>query len=87
MKYETFKESVGVEIEEIKYIDIRYIIKLALQKLRLAESRLSKVFYPSMPTLINIALAIKKGCSAYYKILSKKRCFENKIGIRYESGM
>ena len=34
MKYETFKESVGVEIEEIKYIDIRYIIKLALQKLR-----------------------------------------------------
>ena len=57
---------------------------MALQKLRLAESRLSKVFYPSIPTLINIALAIKKGCSAYYKILSRKRCFENGIGKRDE---
>ena len=84
MSFEAFKDSVEVEIDEIKYIDIRYIIKLAFQKLRLAESRLSKVFYPLIPTLINIALSTKRGCGAYYKILSRKRCIENKIAIRDE---
>ena len=84
MSFGAFKDSFGVEIDEVKYIDIRYIIKLAFQKLRLSESRLSKVFYPSIPTLINIALSTKKGCGAYYKILSRKRCVENKIAIRDE---
>ena len=87
MSFEAFKDSVGVEIDEIKYIDIRYIIKLTFQKLRLAESRLSNVYYPLIPTLINIALSTKKGCGAYYKILSKKDVLNIILQLGTKSGI
>ena len=84
MNYETFKDSTRINIDKAKYIDIRYIIKLSLQKLRLSESRLAIISYPLIPTLIDIALATKKGCGLYYRILNKKKCIENKIGKREE---
>ena len=84
MGYEAFRENTGINIDEIKHIDIRYIIKSSLQRLKLSESRLAIVSYPMIPTLINIALATKKGCGPYYRLLSKKRYLENNIGKRDE---
>ena len=84
MDYETFKIHHNVEISEMKYIDIRYVIKLALQKLNFPVMKLPFVFYPLAPILISIALSTKKGCGTYCKILSKKRCLHNKLGQRDE---
>ena len=84
MDYETFKRHYEVEISEIKYIDIRYVIKLAFQKLNFPLMKLPLIFYPLKPTLISVALSTKKGCGAYGKILCKKRCIHNKIGLRDE---
>ena len=84
MEYEAFKDHYNIEISEIKYIDIRFTINLALQKLNFHAAKLSIVSYPLLPTLIGIALSTKKGCGPYYRILSKKRCLENKIGLRDE---
>ena len=74
MDFDAFKPNTGIDIGMEKYIDIRYIIKSALQKLRIPESRLAVIAYPLFPTLIDIALATKKGCGLYYRILNKKKC-------------
>ena len=42
MEYEAFKDHYNIEISEIKYIDIRFTINLALQKLNLTSPRSSK---------------------------------------------
>ena len=84
MDYETFKTHYDVEISQLKYIDIRYVIKLSLQKLNFPELKLPLVFYPLIPSLICIALSTKKGCGSYSRILSLKRRLQNKIGRRDE---
>ena len=84
MSYEAFTDLYNINMEEIKYIDIRYILKLSFQTLKLPLSKLQIVSYPLVPTLIRIALSTNKGCGSYYKILSKKRCLENKIWKRDE---
>ena len=71
-----------LEIDENTYIELRYIINLAFQKLKIAPNRLIPAVHPSKPLLIDIILSTKKGCSAYYKILMKNRTPSNKIGIR-----
>ena len=72
----------GLEVDENSYIELRYIINLALQKLKIAPNRLIPAVHPTIPLLIDIILSTKKGCSAYYKILIKKKIMSNKIGRR-----
>ena len=82
MDYNDFCERYDCQISEVKYIDIRYTINLALQKLKLPQSRLNCAQYPQRPILIDIAMSTTKGCSAYYKLLTTKSTLNNKIHLR-----
>ena len=82
MSYDDFKSRYNLEISEIKFIDIRYIVTLSLQKLRLPNAKLLPASYPSKPLLIDIALSTSKGCSNYHKCLTKKNHLKNKIYTR-----
>ena len=84
MQYGHFCQRYGVDISEEKFVDIRYCIMLALQKLKLPRARLCEVQYPQKPVLIDIALSTKKGCSFYSKLLAKKGILGNKIVQREE---
>ena len=82
MNYEDFKLRYNIELEEIKFIDIRYIINLALQKMKLPGEKLLPAEYPSIPLLIDVALSTSKGCSKYHQFASKKQHLNNKMYVR-----
>ena len=82
MEHGEFQDRYNINISEIKFIDIRYIINLTLQKLNFPAKNLVCAAYPQKSTLIDIALATNKGCSTYYKILMKKQFLQNKIILR-----
>ena len=82
MNKDDFCSKYNLEIDNNKYIDIRYIITLALQKLRFPRQKLLIASYPFRPLLIDVALSTQKGCSNYYKLLMEKRFLNNKNGIR-----
>ena len=79
MQFHHFCERYDCDISEEKFIDIRYTISVALQKLKLPLARLNVVQYPQKPILIDIALSTVKGCSFYSKLLNKKSVMSNKI--------
>jgi hypothetical protein len=70
MEYNTFCERYNCQLSEEKFIDIRYTIKLAIQKLKLPNSRLNTAQYPQRPILIDIAMSTNKGCSCLLQTLS-----------------
>ena len=82
MQLEDFQERFNCVISEEKYVDIRYTIRLALQKLNLPITRLNPAHYPLRPILIDIAMSTTKGCSYYNKLLSLKSVLNNKIQLR-----
>ena len=82
MEWEDFKTRHNIEIDYEKYIDLRFTIKTAIAKLRLPMSKLYPVNFPEKPLLIDIALLTTKGCGLYYKLLTKKSNYNNKIHIR-----
>ena len=84
MNHADFQNRYNLNISATKYTDIKYIISLAFQKLNFPINKLLCANEPFIPTLIDLALISKKGCSPYYKILSKKRCLQNKVGLRDE---
>ena len=84
MSKDDFCNRYNLAIDDNKYIEIRYIITLALQKIGLPKHKLLPAEYPNRPLLIDIALSIKKGCSLYYKILMKRKYLNNKNNIREE---
>ena len=79
MQWAAFCERVGSNISEEKYIDIRYILTIAVQKLKISQNRLYAASKPLIPLLIDIALSVKKGCRTYYSLLRKKNILSNKI--------
>ena len=82
MDLESFNLRYGIELSELKFIDIRYLINLSIQKLNFNPKRLVPATRPIMPSLIQVALKIKKGCNIYYKILTKRQCLKSKIFLR-----
>ena len=82
MEWNEFCLRYQSNISHEKYIDIRYIFKLSLQKLNLPYTRLNCACYPQKPLLIDMALSTSKGCSMYYKILRKKSILSNKMHVR-----
>ena len=84
MGHGDFQDRYNLIISEHKYIDLRYIINLTFQKLNFPPKNLLCAAYPQKPTLIDIALVTNKGCSSYYKILTKKQVLRNKIILRDE---
>ena len=62
-----------------KFLDLRYSIKTALQKLKIYPNRIPEFFMPHRPLLIEIAMTPSEGCSFYSKILSKKATLKNQI--------
>ena len=81
MSHTDFQTRYNLIISDIKYIDIRFTINLAFQKLNFPPKDLICATHPFKPTLIDIALATNKGRST---ILNKKRCLQSKIGFRDE---
>jgi hypothetical protein len=82
MQYNDFCVRYNCVISVEKFIDIRYTINLALQKLKLPQSRLNCAQFPQRPILIDIAMSTRKGCSTYCKLLSKKSILNNKMHLR-----
>ena len=82
MPWADFCERYNCDISREKYIDIRYIITLSVQKLGIPTSRLIPANNPQKPFLIDIALSSNKGCSRYYQLLRKKAILNNKIHKR-----
>ena len=82
MELEDFRSKYELNISFEKYVDIRYTLKTAISKLKMHPSRLNCANFPQIPFLIDIATLTKKGCSTYYKILTKKANFYNKIYLR-----
>ena len=82
LSHNQFGERYSVQLNLEKFIDIRFAINLALQKLKLPQTRLNVVQLPQRPIIIDIALSSRKGCSFYSKLLSKKASLNNKIYLR-----
>ena len=82
MDWNQFCEHWACNISQEKFTDIRYIIKLSIQKLKISDNRLVGAHKPMRPFLINLALSINKGCSLYYTWLRKKAILSNKINKR-----
>ena len=82
MSHIQFMRKYNLQISENKYIDVRYILNLALQKLKIPCQKLLPAIFPAKPLLIDIATMTKKGCGIYYRILSSKQNLTNKIHIR-----
>ena len=82
MEWAHFCERYAVNISFDKFLDIRYILKLSIQKLNLPNVRLHCASFPQKPFLIDMAMCTTKGCSMYYKILTKKSILSNKIAVR-----
>ena len=82
MEWNDYCTRYNIQIDREKFIDIRYTLKAAIQKLKLPQTRLLCAQYPQKPLLIDIATLCKKGCSSYYKILTKKEHLNNSIHKR-----
>ena len=76
MSKNDFCNRYNLIVDDNKFVEIRYIITLALQKIGLPKHKLLPAEYPLKPLLIDVALSIEKGCSLYYKLLMKKKIFE-----------
>ena len=73
MERNDFCEKFNINVTEEDFIEIRYIINLAFQKLKLSPNRVLHAVQPFKPLLIDIALGTKKGCSFYYKLIRKSK--------------
>ena len=82
MDFDTFCVARSSEISELKFIDIRYTLTRAIQKLNISMNRLLPTYKPEIPLLINTILLSKRGCQAYYKLLRKKSILNNDIWKR-----
>ena len=65
--------TIGLEL----YIELRFIINSAFQRLGLNSGKIPILEYPQQPILINVATMCKKGCGTYYKMLNKKKCLSS----------
>jgi hypothetical protein len=72
MEWNDFCNRYNVIISHEKFIDIRYSLKTAFQTLKLPQVRLQTAQYPIKPLIIDVATSCTKGCSSYYKLLTKK---------------
>ena len=72
MTFEDFNSKYSGELKGEDYIELRYIINLALQCFRFPREKLIKAEYPIRPLLAEVAGLAKKGCSPYAKLLSTK---------------
>ena len=79
MQWAEFCERYRCNISEEKFIDIRYVLKLSIQKLKISSNRLYCANFPQKPFLIDLAFSTNKGCSSYYKIIREKQILSNKI--------
>ena len=58
---------------ESSFIELKYIIKISVERLGLQLDKLPIIQLPSQPLLINVATLTRKGCSSYYKLIRKKK--------------
>ena len=82
MTREQFIERYRINIEPDLFTELRYIITSTIRSVGVQEDDLLEQYAPSQPLIFNTALSCKKGCSTYYKILSKKSILNNKIHER-----
>ena len=71
-----FCNKYDVEVTENNFIEIRYIIKAAMQAIRYPINKILPVFHPNKPLLIDISLSTLKGCGAYYRLIRTKKILQ-----------
>ena len=81
---ENLENRLNCHIEQNNYIELRYIIKTALQSVGLRPDNIPVISLPTQPLIINTAMLTMKGCSAYNKILVKKYHLKNDVRDREE---
>ena len=84
MSYTDFCARYSDNIQEENFIEVRYVIKLALQVLGFPQHKLDEAVYPIRPLPIEIANLSKKGCSSYAKLLGYKDTLQNNMVPREE---
>ena len=72
-----FCNKYEVEVTENNFIEIRYIIKAAMQSIRYPINKILPVFHPNKPLLIDISLSTSKGCGKYYRLIRTKKNLSN----------
>ena len=82
--HEQFCDRFNVEMSIDKFIDIRFAINLALQKLGVPIIKLNIIQLPHRPIIIDIAMTSLKGCNFFTKLISKKSSLNNQIYLREE---
>ena len=82
MQWADFCEHNRCAISEEKYIDVRYVLTLAVQKLGISSNRLIPAIHPQKPFLIDLALMTNKGCRPFYLMLRKKTILSNNVPKR-----
>ena len=61
-----------LDIDQNTYIEFKYIILTARRSLGITDNTNIMTFLTSQPLLIKIANSVKKGCSAYYRLIRNK---------------
>ena len=84
MTYQCFLNKYSIHISEDRYIDIRYIIQLALQKIGFPFNKIDTICYPNRPLIIEISAMTMKGCAKYSQLLNYKSNISNKVYRRDE---
>ena len=79
-----FNLKYNIDFDHEKYIDIRYTLATAMQSLGVRLDDIIVQSEPTQPLLVNIAMQATKGCSSFYKVLTKKSILNNKIHLREE---
>ena len=82
MSYVDFVQKYNIIMDQDKFIDIRYIISLALQKMKFPREKLLPNISPVRPVLIEAVFSTTKGCGMYYKYLTKEQNLKNGIETR-----
>ena len=77
-----FCNKYNLQVNENYYIEMRFIINLALQKLKLPLHKVGYEIRPSKPLLIDIALGTSNCCSFYYKIIRNSKNISNNMAKR-----
>ena len=65
----SFNQRYGIEIDNDSFIELRYILKCAIQQHGLQIGNLPAIELPQQPLLVHIATRFNKGCSYFYRCL------------------
>ena len=73
------EERFDISLDENFYVELKFIVKTAVEELGSRLDKLPILQYPFQPFLVNLALSTKSGCSRYYQLLRKAKEFNKNM--------